>query len=217
MPWYYYLDKMISFEGFVTPLIWLVGIVIALRRWTRRGPPAAVLGVRRGAVLPGLSAEGLQLPAAPDPGGVDPGRPRRARRDDRARSALEGRAAARSRRQEAARGWAGIDSCRTCGLIVCAGAQPTRRRHRARLLFRPAGGRLLVEGEHLSERRRDDAVQGVRAIRAVVLRTQGRLSVRALSALDDRAGRDGPQPAPGRRRPIRGLGDVLAATADQER
>ena len=26
VPWYYYLDKLISFEGFVTPLIWLVGI-----------------------------------------------------------------------------------------------------------------------------------------------------------------------------------------------
>ncbi|MGH2978547.1 MAG: ArnT family glycosyltransferase [Solirubrobacterales bacterium] len=34
VPWYYYLDKLTSFEGFVTPLIWLVGIGIALRRWT---------------------------------------------------------------------------------------------------------------------------------------------------------------------------------------
>ena len=33
VPWYYYLDKLTSFEGFVTPLIWLAGIVIALRRW----------------------------------------------------------------------------------------------------------------------------------------------------------------------------------------
>jgi hypothetical protein len=34
VPWYYYLDKMISIDGFVTPLIWLLGIAIALRRWT---------------------------------------------------------------------------------------------------------------------------------------------------------------------------------------
>jgi hypothetical protein len=34
VPWYYYLDKLTTFEGFVTPLIWLAGIVIALRRWT---------------------------------------------------------------------------------------------------------------------------------------------------------------------------------------
>jgi 4-amino-4-deoxy-L-arabinose transferase-like glycosyltransferase len=34
VPWYYYLDKLTHFEGFVTPMIWLVGIVIALRRWT---------------------------------------------------------------------------------------------------------------------------------------------------------------------------------------
>lgn len=33
VPWYYYLDKLASFEGFVTPLIWLVGIAIALRSW----------------------------------------------------------------------------------------------------------------------------------------------------------------------------------------
>ena len=26
VPWYYYLDKLIAFEGYVTPLIWLVGI-----------------------------------------------------------------------------------------------------------------------------------------------------------------------------------------------
>ena len=34
VPWYYYLDKLTTFEGFVTPLVWLVGIVIALRKWT---------------------------------------------------------------------------------------------------------------------------------------------------------------------------------------
>ena len=34
MPWYYYLDKLTGYEGFVTPLIWLLGIVIALRKWT---------------------------------------------------------------------------------------------------------------------------------------------------------------------------------------
>jgi hypothetical protein len=34
VPWYYYIDKLISFEGFVTPLIWLIGIGLALKRWT---------------------------------------------------------------------------------------------------------------------------------------------------------------------------------------
>lgn len=34
VPWYYYLDKLTAFDGFVTPGLWLVGIVIALRRWT---------------------------------------------------------------------------------------------------------------------------------------------------------------------------------------
>jgi dolichyl-phosphate-mannose-protein mannosyltransferase len=34
VPWYYYVDKLISFEGIVTPLIWLIGIGLALRRWT---------------------------------------------------------------------------------------------------------------------------------------------------------------------------------------
>jgi Dolichyl-phosphate-mannose-protein mannosyltransferase len=34
VPWYYYLDKLTSFEGFITPLIWLAGIMIAVRRWT---------------------------------------------------------------------------------------------------------------------------------------------------------------------------------------
>jgi hypothetical protein len=34
VPWYYYIDKLTSFEGFVTPLVWLIGIGIALRRWT---------------------------------------------------------------------------------------------------------------------------------------------------------------------------------------
>jgi hypothetical protein len=34
VPWYYYIDKLITFEGFVTPLIWVIGIAIALKRWT---------------------------------------------------------------------------------------------------------------------------------------------------------------------------------------
>jgi hypothetical protein len=34
VPWYYYIDKLTSFEGFVTPVIWLIGIAIALKRWT---------------------------------------------------------------------------------------------------------------------------------------------------------------------------------------
>ena len=34
VPWYYYLDKLTSFEGFVTPVIWVVGILIAVRKWT---------------------------------------------------------------------------------------------------------------------------------------------------------------------------------------
>ena len=34
VPWYYYVDKLISFEGFVTPLIWLIGIGLAVKRWT---------------------------------------------------------------------------------------------------------------------------------------------------------------------------------------
>ena len=34
VPWYYYLDKLTSFDGFVTPALWLLGIVVALRRWT---------------------------------------------------------------------------------------------------------------------------------------------------------------------------------------
>ncbi len=34
VPWHYYLDKLTGFEGWVTPVIWLVGIAIALRRWT---------------------------------------------------------------------------------------------------------------------------------------------------------------------------------------
>jgi hypothetical protein len=34
VPWYYYIDKLTSFEGFVTPLIWLIGIGLALRRWS---------------------------------------------------------------------------------------------------------------------------------------------------------------------------------------
>jgi hypothetical protein len=34
VPWYYYVDKLISFEGVVTPLIWLIGIGLALRRWS---------------------------------------------------------------------------------------------------------------------------------------------------------------------------------------
>jgi hypothetical protein len=34
VPWYYYIEKLIAFEGYLTPLIWLVGLGIALRRWT---------------------------------------------------------------------------------------------------------------------------------------------------------------------------------------
>ena len=34
VPWYYYLDKLVGFDGYVTPAIWLAGIAIALRRWT---------------------------------------------------------------------------------------------------------------------------------------------------------------------------------------
>ena len=34
VPWYYYLDKLTTFEGFVTPLVWLAGIALAMRRWT---------------------------------------------------------------------------------------------------------------------------------------------------------------------------------------
>ncbi len=34
VPWYYYAEKLISFEGIVTPLIWLAGIALALKRWT---------------------------------------------------------------------------------------------------------------------------------------------------------------------------------------
>ena len=34
VPWYYYVDKLTSFEGFVTPLIWLIGIGLAAKRWT---------------------------------------------------------------------------------------------------------------------------------------------------------------------------------------
>lgn len=34
VPWYYYIDKLVSFEGVVTPLIWLAGIALAIRRWT---------------------------------------------------------------------------------------------------------------------------------------------------------------------------------------
>jgi hypothetical protein len=33
VPWTYYPDKLIGFDGYVTPVIWLVGIGIALRRW----------------------------------------------------------------------------------------------------------------------------------------------------------------------------------------
>ena len=31
VPWYYYLDKLTSFDGFVVPLLWLAGIGLALR------------------------------------------------------------------------------------------------------------------------------------------------------------------------------------------
>ena len=34
VPWYYYIDKLISFEGFVTPVIWVIGIGSPLKRWT---------------------------------------------------------------------------------------------------------------------------------------------------------------------------------------
>jgi 4-amino-4-deoxy-L-arabinose transferase-like glycosyltransferase len=32
VPWYYYLDKLTSFDGFVVPLLWLAGIGLALHR-----------------------------------------------------------------------------------------------------------------------------------------------------------------------------------------
>ena len=34
VPWHYYLEKLVAFDGYVTPAIWLVGIAIALRRWS---------------------------------------------------------------------------------------------------------------------------------------------------------------------------------------
>ncbi len=34
VPWYYYLEKLVAFDGYVTPVIWLAGIAIALRRWS---------------------------------------------------------------------------------------------------------------------------------------------------------------------------------------
>lgn|GEM_PF-1318128 len=34
VPWHYYLDKLVFYDGYITPVIWLVGIAIALRRWS---------------------------------------------------------------------------------------------------------------------------------------------------------------------------------------
>ena len=34
VPWYYYLEKLVGFDGYVTPLVWLAGILIAMRKWT---------------------------------------------------------------------------------------------------------------------------------------------------------------------------------------
>jgi 4-amino-4-deoxy-L-arabinose transferase-like glycosyltransferase len=34
VPWYYYLDKLIAFEGYLIPAVWLVGLALAMRRWT---------------------------------------------------------------------------------------------------------------------------------------------------------------------------------------
>ena len=185
VPWYYYIDKLISFEGFVTPLIWLIGIGIAVRRWTT-GDRLLLFWVLVAAlffqVYP-LKAFNYLLPLIP------------------ALSVLAGRAV-HDRRSRSSTGRGGPRRVRRCiGLerrggpprswpaapIFAATASPVVASVQVGLLLRAARGGHVAEEEHSHGRRCHDAVQGLGAVCDLVLRAPGRVSVRAVPARHDRA------------------------------
>ena len=196
VPWYYYLDKLISFEGFVTPLIWLIGIGLAVKRWTT-GDRLLLFWVLVAAVFfqfyP-LKAFNYVLPLIP------------------ALSVLAGRAVhdiaiefvAWSRRPRRIGARLGLSVGRTATVlagcaIFAATASPVLAVGEVGLVLRPARGGDVAEEQHVQGRGRDDAVEGIRAVRAVVLRQARRVPVRAVPARHDRPRWEGAESEPRRR------------------
>ena len=216
MPWYYYPEKLISFEGVVTPLIWLAGIALALKRWTVSDRLLLfwVLVVVLFFQFYPLKAFNY-LPLIP---AVSILAGRFVRRRARRRGLVEAAAASRACGTACPSRPADRPAPRAAGAGMhrLLHGRAGRRGRAHRLLLRAARGRALAEGQHA----RDAGVMTL---------SKGS----AQYALSFYAHRDAypfgrfrlatvipggkvRSPRPAVRRPLPRLGQLLAATADQE-